>query len=255
MRVIVSLFTLRIILRKNTFDYPYGTGKLENFATFVYGLFIIPLAVGIFVAAVKRYLHPPATIDLWLAQFFLLALLRMAILAAWITRLWKRHVDHSPLMSAYYLDYRISFINDIAILCTLFLSLILSSQGWMHVSVMIDMAVATLIATYYLWIGCHFIVRNFRALIDLPLDEAFQLSILRCLSKDIDEYDGIGMIYTRMSGSTRIVQIELKFRGSATIAKIDALRRSLENKLCGDYGNISFQLIPIQMDVDHPHPA
>lgn len=50
---IMSLITLGIILRQNTFKHPYGTGKLENFAGFLYGVCIVPLAPAVFIAAVN----------------------------------------------------------------------------------------------------------------------------------------------------------------------------------------------------------
>jgi divalent metal cation (Fe/Co/Zn/Cd) transporter len=198
---IMSLFTLGTVLRKNTFKYPYGTGKLENFTAFVYGVCIIPLAMAVIAAAVKRYLAPPETINLWLTLLFFLALIRLAIFAVWITRLGKKYPRHSPLMQAYHADYRAAVVYETAIFGALLLGLLTASRGGMKIAIAIDITVAFLISLYYLFIACRLILRNFRSLIDLPLNENFQRRILLSLAEEFDAYDGLGTIYTRMSGN------------------------------------------------------
>lgn len=92
------------------------SGSLTIIAiTIDYGLCIIPLALAVIVAAVKRYLNPPEAIDLGLTLLFFVAVIRLAVFAVWITRLGRRYPDHSPLLKAYYVDYRASFVNESAI--------------------------------------------------------------------------------------------------------------------------------------------
>jgi cation diffusion facilitator family transporter len=244
---IISLIILGIILRQNVFKYPYGTGKLENFAGFIYGLCIIPLALAVFIAAVKRYLNPPETIDLGLAQLFLLAVMRLAVFAAWITRLGKRYPDHSPLLRAYYVDYRASFINETAIFCGLLFGLVMANQGAMRFAVIIDMIIAALTALYLLYNGLRLIIKNFHSLIDLPLEEKFQYKILNCLTNEFESYTGIGNVYTRMSGTTRIVQIELYFEEKTTIKEIEELHKRVEKQLREEGDEVVFHLVPRQL--------
>jgi len=256
---ILSLIILRIILRQNTFKYPYGTGKLENFVGFFYGLCIIPLALAVFIAAVKRYINPPEAIDLRLAQLFLLAVIRVAVFAVWVTRLGKRYPDHSPLLKAYYVDYRASFVNETAIYCGLVFGLIMANQGEMRFAVIIDMVIAALIVLYLLYNGCRLIIKNFRSLIDLPLEEKFQYKILNCLTHEFEAYAGIGNVYTRMSGTARLVQIELHFDEETTIKEIEELRKRVENRLQEQSDKVIFHLIPRHMKADqknrkHIHP-
>ena len=39
---IFNFISIGIILRQNQFSHPYGTGKLENFAGFLFAIFVIP---------------------------------------------------------------------------------------------------------------------------------------------------------------------------------------------------------------------
>ncbi len=241
----VALVVLGIILRQNKFKYPYGTGKLENFSGFIYGLCIIPLALAVMGAAVKRYLHPPEDIDLGLALLFFIALIRLGVFAAWITRLGRRYPEHSPLLQAYYLDYRASFINEAAIFGGLVLGLALGHQGGMRYAVRFDLAIAAAVAVYLLYNGGRLLVRNVRALIDLPLEEDFQMKIMQCLAREVEAYAGLGNVYTRWSGTTRRVQIELQFDPRTPLGEIDALRRRMEQQLREPGRPLVFHLIPL----------
>jgi len=241
---IMSLITLGIILRQNTFKYPYGTGKLENFAGFLYGVCIIPLAIAVLIAAVKRYLNPPETINLGLAPLFLVAIIRLAVFAIWVTHLGRKYPHHSPLLQAYYIDYRAAFVNETAIFCGLIFGLVVANMGDLRVAIIIDMIIAALIALYLLYNGCRLIVRNVRSLIDLPLEEKFQYKILNCLTKEYEAYAGVGTVYTRMSGTTRLVQIELHFDKNTTIKEIEDLRQRIEKRLREQGDKVVFHLIP-----------
>ncbi|MBN1664400.1 MAG: cation diffusion facilitator family transporter [Deltaproteobacteria bacterium] len=241
---IMSLITLGIILRQNAFKYPYGTGKLENFAGFLYGVCIIPLALTIIAAAVRRFIHPPETINFGIAMLFSIAVIRLAVFAVWITRLSKKYPVHSPLFRAYYVDYRAGLINESAIFCGLLLAFVVEKSGELGLAVIMDLAVAALIALYLLYNGISMIVRNVRSLMDLPLGEKSQYKILECLTQEFESYDGIGSIYTRMSGKTRMVQLELYFSENTTIMEIETLRRRMETKLKEHFGDLIFHLIP-----------
>jgi len=241
---IMSLITLGIILRQNTFKYPYGTGKLENFAGFLYGVCIIPLAIAVLIAAVKRYLNPPETINLALAPLFFVAIIRLAVFVVWITRLGRKYPHHSPLLQAYYIDYRAAFVNETAIFCGLIFGLVVENMGNLRVAIILDMVIAVLIALYLLYNGCRLIIRNVRSLIDLPLEEKFQYKILECLTKEFEMYAGIGTVYSRMSGTKRLVQIELHFNKDTTIKEIEDLRQRIEKRLRAHDENVVFHLIP-----------
>lgn len=240
---VMALVTLGVILRRNSDRHPYGTGKLENFAGFLYGVCIIPLALTVLAAAVRRFVNPPQAVDFRLAQLFFLAVVRLAVFAFWITRLGRKYPEHSPLLRAYYVDYRASFANEAAIFIGLLAGLMVANRGGLRPAVLLDIGIAVMIVFYLLYNGCRFIVRNARSLMDLPLEEKFQLKILDCLAKEYDSYEGVGTFYTRMSGTERLAQIELQFDGRRTMAEIERLRGRIEKRLRETGEKVVFHLI------------
>jgi divalent metal cation (Fe/Co/Zn/Cd) transporter len=89
------------------------------------------------------------------------------------------------------------------------------------------------------------LIRNFRSLIDLPLPEADQMKVLQALAAHFEAYEDIGNVYTQMSGSTRLVQIELYVKPDTTAAEIQALSADMENRLKQHFGKLLFHLIPL----------
>jgi divalent metal cation (Fe/Co/Zn/Cd) transporter len=62
---------------------------------------------------------------------------------------------HSPLLKAYYLDYRASFVSETFVYVTLVFGLAMVNWGEMRFAVMIDIVVAAFIALYLLYNGCR----------------------------------------------------------------------------------------------------
>jgi len=175
---------------------------------------------------------------------FFVAVIRLAVFAVWITRMGKRYPHHSPLLKAYYVDYRAAFVNETAIYCTLVFGLIMANRGEMRFAIITDIVIAAFIALYLLYNGYCLIIRNFWSLIDLPLGEKFQYKILNCLTNEFEAYAGVGTVYTRMSGTTRLVQVELYFDMETTIQEIEALRQRIEPRLQEHGNKVIFHLIP-----------
>lgn len=241
-----NMVSIVIILRQNRFNFPYGTGKLENFSGFLYGLLAIPLTLLIIHSAVNRYLHPPATINLGLAQVpVLLSMIRSGALLAWVSRLCTKHPNHSPMMQSYFVNLKLSLMRSLSILAGLLLGLWLLSSGNTEAAVVIDLVIAVSCALYMLYCAVRLLVRNFRSLIDLPLPEEDQYKILNALVLDFDEYEGVGDIYSQLSGSNRFVQIELHFSPSTNVEQIERLRSRVEQRLRNHFSKLVFQLIPL----------
>ena len=49
-----SLYAIRQVMRENTFRFPYGAGKLENFAAFLGGVLNVPSGIYVAYAATLR---------------------------------------------------------------------------------------------------------------------------------------------------------------------------------------------------------
>jgi divalent metal cation (Fe/Co/Zn/Cd) transporter len=86
----------------------------------------------------------------------------------------------------------------------------------------------------------------------MPLPEADQYRILNALVADFDVYEGIGNIYSQLSGNTRLIQVEIYVDPATTAEDIDRLRNRIEGRLQGQFGRLLFHLIPLVRRTDKP---
>lgn len=243
---IFNIITINIILRQNAFSHPYGTGKLENFSGFLYAAIVIPGAVLIIVSAANRYLAPPTTIDLGLPQALcLLWLLRDSALMIWSIRLGRRHATPSPMTQSYLINMKVTVVNSVAILAGLLFGSWMAARGQIEVAIGVDLLIAIIVSVYMFYCAIGLLVRNFQSLIDMPLPERDQYQIIHALVDNFDTYEGIGIIYTQLSGSTRIIQIELHVDPDMSAADLEALRHRIEGRLRGQFSRLLFHLIPL----------
>ncbi|MBL0225149.1 MAG: cation diffusion facilitator family transporter [Geobacteraceae bacterium] len=241
-----NMAAVTVIQRRNSFSFPYGTGKLENFSSFLYSVIVILITLVIINSALNRYLHPPATINLGLAQITLvLAIIRAWVMVAWVSRLCRRYSDHSPMMHSYYVDLKLTLILNLSVFTGLLSGLWLFSEGHVQAAVAVDLIIGLSVVLYMFYCSIGVLVKNFRSLIDLPLPEADQHKILKALVEDFDNYEGIGNFYTQLSGSTRFVQMELHFKETTTVEEIESLRMRLEERLKKHFSKLVFHLIPL----------
>ena len=243
---VFNLAAIIVILRRNAFNFPYGTGKLENFSGLLYAIIIIPMTLVIIQSAVNRYLQPPLSINLGLAQIaVVVGTLRTLFLLIWITRICRKYPDHSPMTHSYYINLKLSLVLDISVICALVVGIWLSSSGYTGTAIAVDSILAVAVALYTAYCAYDVLKRNFKSLIDLPLPEADQHMILKALVADFDTYEGIGNFYTQLSGSTRFVQMELYFKETTTVEEIENLRMRLEERLRKHFSKLVFHLIPL----------
>jgi cation diffusion facilitator family transporter len=241
-----NMAAVTVIQRRNSFNFPYGTGKLENFSSFLYSLIVILITLVIVNSALNRYLHPPATINLGVAQItMVLAIIRAWVMVAWASRLCRRYSDHSPMTHSYYVDLKLTLILNLSVFAGLTSGLWLFSSGHIQAAVAVDLIIGLSVVLYMFYCAIGVLVKNFRSLIDLPLPEADQHKILKALVVDFDAYEGIGNFYTQLSGSTRFVQIELHFKETTTVEEIESLRMRLEDRLKEYFRKLVFHLIPL----------
>jgi len=248
---LAALAVIGMILRQNVFKYPYGTGKLENLAGFLYGIIVIPIGISILYAAVQRYFNAPVQINLNMAPVYAVLLIRRIFFAAWITRIKKRHPDHSPILRTYYFDQMINVANELLVCAGLFLAFFMFKIGSQNVAFIADLLTASLLTLYMIICGVRLIWENLRSLISLPLNENDQMKIFAALCAEHEAYAGLGVVYTQMSGSTRIIQIELDFDDHVTVREIEELTSRIEARLKASFGKMIFHLIPRRRGHQH----
>ena len=119
----------------------------------------------------------------------------------------------------------------------------------------VDPLVALLTASYMAWVGVSLVRHNLRSLMDLPLSEKEQLTIMRVLAGHYADYDAVGTLYTRSSGNRRFVEVELGFRDEQTVGHVRGLSCRMEAALTAELPGLDFRIVPIADATGHDAAA
>jgi divalent metal cation (Fe/Co/Zn/Cd) transporter len=168
--------------------------------------------------------------------------LGLLILSSWIIR---RNLQQTSLMGSYKINYKISAVVDTSVIAALGLALILISMNMRGLALMIDPAVTILLSVYMLANGSRLVVKNFKSLIDLPLPEKDQMKILQVIMCEYANFDNIGLVYTRRSGNTRFIELELIFGSNMTLSDIAAIEQRIKEGLSANFPDMTFRLMPM----------
>jgi divalent metal cation (Fe/Co/Zn/Cd) transporter len=238
-----TYYALGIIDRANVYQFPHGTGKIENFVGFFHGCSILAVSGTVAYCGFERIQSPSTIVSLGLAQAALvLSLVHDGITVAVIRRILRRQARQSPIVRAYDAAYVSSLWYQVVALIAL-------AIGWLFfherpaAALWIDLVIAGGLTIYLGVMGCRVIRENFGSLLDLPLPEEAQLKILRALLKQNDRYEDILNLYSRSSGRQQILIFELSFRTGTAVTEIESLRDDLLKALCDDLGPIEFSLV------------
>lgn len=236
--------SMKAIVRSNTVRFPYGTGKLENFSSLLYGALVVPSSIVLIVLSIKRLIIPVNAINFSIAQIpVLLSLGRNVYLAFLSHKIRKRTT--SNLVESYFINYKISSLYDFGVLISITISAILVRYGNNFLPSYFDASVSLLVSVYALISGIRLTTENFRYLIDLPLSEEDQLKILNVLAAHYERYESVGNILTRQSGSDRFIEIELYLKGDTPVTELDKLRSDMSQMLEKKFGPVKFNIIPL----------
>jgi ferrous-iron efflux pump FieF len=243
---IFTVISMRSIVNKNIFSFPYGTGKLENFIGFLTGTLMLPIAAMIYFSTANSFMSGKHEVRFEFTQIAMIpGLLRDTLLLIWSKRLIEKSRSPSPIVQSFYVDYKVSVIVTIAGVLSMLFALWLTRMHYGRLGAMIDLALAAVLATYMAVNGIILIRTNFRSLIDLPLPEKDQLRIMKILSSHYDSFDNLGVIYTRTCGNTKIIEIELYFKRNTSMEEIGLLAESLHADFDALFADCDFRLIPI----------
>lgn len=243
---IFILIAIRSIVNSNIFSFPYGTGKLENFIGFLTGTLMLPTALMIYVSTAKSLLSGNYEVHFEFTQIGMIpGLLRDASLLFWSKRLIRKSKSPSPMVQSFAVSYQVSVIVTTVGVLSMLLALWLTRMQHGHLAVMIDLALAAVLATYMLANAVILVRTNFHCLMDLPLAESDQLKILKVLVDHYDFFDNLGVIYTRMCGNKKIIEIELYFKQDTPIKETDLLAERFRAQFNTLFADFDFTLIPV----------
>jgi divalent metal cation (Fe/Co/Zn/Cd) transporter len=148
-------------------------------------------------------------------------------------------------MGSYKINFKISAVVDTGVIAALGLALVLISMNMRVLAMMIDPVVTILLASYMLVNGSRLVVKNFKSLIDLPLPEKDQMKILQVIMCEYANFENIGLVYTRRSGNTRFIELELVFDSNMTLPDIAGIEQRIREGLSAHFPDLTFRLMPV----------
>ena len=241
-----AIIALDLSIKDNSYKFPYGTGRLENFISFFQAALSLPGAAIVMYSIWKTSVNASPEISFGYTQIaFLYINLRLLMLKWWANSIMKRSDAYSPILKAYNVYYTICLIETIFSAVSLLVALYLQHSNMVLQARVIDILLLVVFATYWIVNSLKVMKENFEALIDLPLKEADQLMIMKTLATHFDQYEGIGYIYSRISGRQKIIEIELNFSKSRNLSEIADLQQAMKNSLAQHFSDVKFNLIPV----------
>ena len=242
---VFGLISIRIMLRENEYLFPYGTGKVENFSAFLFGLSIAPLGLYFLVVSIYKLFYPPGPVSYGLCLIPLVfALTRSSILTLWFKKVLKRHPSPSPLMLSYQADFRVAVISDSFLIGAFIAGWLLSRARLDFIGIRVDPLLSVTLSVIMIKSGTTLIIENMRSLLDLPLPENELLKVVKVMAEFYDSFKGLGSVCTRRSGKFRIIEMELSFDPHIPLLNVSETEQFMAERLSKELPDVRFRIIP-----------
>lgn len=228
---ILAYYTVWKSKRASAEVYNYGLGKLENLVS----LFAACVILGTFLIVgwntINRLQNP---VPMSGAGFGLLVLCLASGYNIWIFGKLRRlkHVDNSPVVDAQCVVYQNALIASAISLTTVLLAWAFRNQEWAR---FIDPIGAVGLCYFLLRNGLSLMKRSIAPLLDGAIEESHQVLIMRGLVQHFEDYDQLGRIRTRRSGSQVFIEVFLQFDPSldhaTVLQRMAAIKQTLERSV------------------------
>jgi cation diffusion facilitator family transporter len=220
---VVALFALSVAARPPDEEHTFGHTKAEYFSSGFEGLLIVVAAVGIVVAAVRRFVEPQPIDEpaLGLAVNGLASVVNFAV-ARVLLRVGKRHesitleADAQHLMADVWTSLGVIVGVGAAV-----------ATGWHQ----LDAVVAMTVALNVLRSGFRLLDRSMHGLLDTSLPE----ETLGRIKEILDAHSAAGVRYhalrTRQAGARRFISFHILVPGSWTVQRGHDLLERIEERI------------------------
>ena len=220
---VVALYALWVAARPADEEHTYGHTKAEYFSSGFEGLLIVGAAIGIVVAAVRRFIEPQPIHDpaLGLMANALASVVNLAV-ARVLLRVGKRHesitleADAQHLMADVWTSLGVIAGVTAAV-----------ATGWHR----LDPIVAIVVALNVIRSGFRLLARSMHGLLDTSLPE----ETLGEIKAILDAQSGAGVRYhalrTRQAGARRFISFHILVPGNWTVQRGHDLLERIEERI------------------------
>ena len=216
---LLAWLTLRRIARDSKTHYDYGLGKFESFSALLSTTLLMLSMLAVLVYSAWRIMHPVSLAEpmTWLGVGEYLVELGFNI---WLWRRNRRIArrEYSPLMETQWRTNRNDALQNVGIMTSLLLTLLLKNYSW---HVYIDPLMAILIALYVIASYTGIFQKSLNDLLDKTIDESLQLRIVKQLAHHYDDYESFHAVRSRRAGGTIFIDIELGFSNDKTMKEVN----------------------------------
>ncbi len=220
---LVALWALWVAARPADEEHTYGHTKAEYFSSGFEGLLIVAAAVGIVVAAVRRFIEPQPIQEpaLGLAVNGLASVVNFGV-ARVLRRVGKRHESITLEADAQHL--RADVWTSLGVIAGVGAAV---ATGWHR----LDAIVAIAVALNVLRSGIRLLARSMHGLLDTSLPG----ETLEKIKRILDGHSGTGVRYhalrTRQAGARRFISFHILVPGSWTVQRGHDLLEEIEERI------------------------
>jgi len=243
---LASLYAVLAAMHGNHHQFPYGTGRMENACAFINVILLCICAVFSFIEAIKQFVVGTSVepkLEVAGILIFLSLVCNIVFFMA-INCIRKKTDNPTPIHESYYMMYYTATVRDAIIAVSMFIGYRLYLYGHFQPAG-IDAVISAVLAVYIIIQAGPLVILNFRALVDFPLPEKMQIQILKVLGKHFDAYENIGRIFNTHRGNKQVIEVELMFSPTVSVASLNELQNSMQQEIRKHLPQSEFRIIPL----------
>jgi cation diffusion facilitator family transporter len=243
MAVLAAYVTLHLVNRNKDERFAYGIGKLENLVSITISLLML-FSAGFIIYQAIEHLREPVHAEGTLPGIVLFICYALTGFYIWLKNVRILKQQSSPIIASQVRLWFSKACFDITMASVLILALIFDEFAW---SLYLD-PLASLVGAGFLIHGAWAITSSSVGdLLDVSLEEATQLVILRELVKHFDDYDALHKVRSRRSGSNVFIEIFMSFDPELKMLEVTKRIERLHDNISDSVPGAQVLIIPTRV--------
>lgn len=243
MAVLAAYVTLHLVNRNKDERFAYGIGKLENLVSITISLLML-FSAGFIIYQAIEHLREPVHAEGTLPGIVLFICYALTGFYIWLKNVRILKQQSSPIIASQVRLWFSKACFDITMASVLIMALIFDEFAW---SLYLD-PLASLVGAGFLIHGAWAITSSSVGdLLDVSLEEATQLVILRELVKHFDDYDALHKVRSRRSGSNVFIEIFMSFDPELKMLEVTKRIERLHDNISDSVPGAQVLIIPTRV--------
>ncbi len=245
---IVVLVTMGITKIPQDSNHDYGHGKFETLASFIIGVSLLFVGIGIGWNGVKSVLEvlngktlpSPHYIALIAAS---VSIIVKEILYRWTVKVGKRINSQAVIANAWH--HRSDALSSIGTLIGIGGAIILGSK-W----TILDLIAGVVVSVFIIKVAIQISLESINQLLECSLTLEEKEKLLKLINS-VEGVKDPHRLKTRKIGNNIAVDIHIRVNPRLTVSESHSIATQIENKIIEEYGNESFILVHVEPEKSH----